>query len=248
MSVETEPRDQTMITSASRIGPLEATHFWFVGRDTLFTNLLDRIRPADDWHVGEIGFGTGRFAAELSARGVDVNAIDTEVHHPLPSGPSFAVAHGAHLPWRDQSLDLVLLRDVLEHGDDTSILDESHRVLRPEGHLLISVPAWPKLWSERDRVAGHLRRYTKRGLLSLLRTHGFEATEVRGYPFFLFPAFVVSRQRSRHVGADIRSEEAIHPTINAALRTITTLEANLALSRHLRPPLGSSLIVLAARR
>jgi SAM-dependent methyltransferase len=231
--------------SASRIRPLEPTHFWFVGRNALFRQLVNRIRPTGVWRVGDVGFGTGRFAAELASNGDEVLAVDTVIDHPLPSGPAYARADGANLPWRDCWLDLIILRDVLEHGDDGAILDEARRVLRPTGSLLLSVPAWPSLWGERDRVAGHLRRYTRRGLLQLVRSHGFEPVEVRGYPFLLLPAFVVLRRRSRHDGADLRAEEIVHPSINSVLRAVTKFEGNLARFPHIRPPLGSSLVVLA---
>jgi SAM-dependent methyltransferase len=235
-------------SSAERIAPLEATHFWFVGRNRLFAHMVDRIRIRGHWCVGEIGFGTGHFAAELSKKGDHVVAVDASIDSALPVGPSFALGDATDLPWRNGSLDLVVARDVLEHCDDRRALDEAHRVLRPNGHLLLSVPAWPSLWSERDRVAGHLRRYTKRGLIKLIRAHSFEPVEVRGYPFLLFPLFVAARRGRKAGDADFRSEEIVHPVVNATLRTITAFEARLARSRHVRPPHGSSLIMLAVRK
>jgi SAM-dependent methyltransferase len=249
--------DLELTSSASRIAALEPTHFWFVGRNVLFRRLVNRLRDQADilknaqsksWRVGDVGFGTGRFAAELSENGAEVFAVDTVAKPPLPLGPGYAQADGARLPWRDRCLDLVILRDVLEHGDDGRILDEARRVLHNDGTLLMSVPAWPSLWGERDRVAGHLRRYTRRRLLELVREHGFEPIEVRGYPFLLLPAFVLARRKTRHHGADLRTEEIIHPALNAALRAVTTFEGNLARFPRLRPPVGSSLIVVAVIR
>ena len=82
----------------------------------------------------------------------------------------------------------VLARDVLEHVDDDAALGECPRALRPGGLLVVLVPAWPALWSDRDVRAGHLRRYRRRGLRKLVESAGFTVAELRGYQFVLLPA------------------------------------------------------------
>ena len=60
------------------------------------------------------------------------------------------------------TFDLVLCMDVLEHVDqDGDMLGSlvEHNV-RPGGHLLFSVPAWPALFSSHDASLGHFRRYS----------------------------------------------------------------------------------------
>ena len=57
-----------------------------------------------------------------------------------------------------------LLLDVLEHTEDTDVLAEARRVVRPRGRVLTAVPAHQWLWSDRDLVAGHRRRYSRAGL------------------------------------------------------------------------------------
>jgi Methyltransferase domain len=51
---------------------------------------------------------------------------------------------------RDGSLDVVCLLDAIEHRHDPrATLEEAHRVLARDGHLVITVSAYRWLWSER---------------------------------------------------------------------------------------------------
>ena len=59
--------------------------------------------------------------------------------------------------------------NVLEHiEDDATAIANLVDVLKPGGHLLISVPALMLLYNDLDRLAGHCRRYTTRRLQDLL--------------------------------------------------------------------------------
>ena len=73
-------------------------------------------------------------------------------------GRQTVCADGQAIPLADSSVDLLSALDVLEHlDDDLGALDEFHRVLRPEGLLLVSVPAYRFLWSEHDEALRHRR-------------------------------------------------------------------------------------------
>ena len=64
--------------------------------------------------------------------------------------------------------DIVLAMDVLEHiQDDYSTLKEWKNTLKPNGLLLITVPAFQHLWSSHDIFLGHHRRYNKKDISDL---------------------------------------------------------------------------------
>ena len=136
----------------------EAGHFWFEGREQVLlpTLLRQRVPPAG---VLDVGCGSGRWARRLESLGYRVTG--TDIWPEPPEGlteESYVMGTAEALPWPDASCDVLTMLDTLEHVDDLMAVRESRRVLRPEGVLLVSVPAFPGLWSGRDVQAGHRRR------------------------------------------------------------------------------------------
>jgi SAM-dependent methyltransferase len=74
----------------------------------------------------------------------------------------------------DVDFDLLLMLDVLEHvRDDAVFLHERvTRNLKPGGFALISVPAWPELFTAHDSALGHFRRYRPGEFRARLRGAG----------------------------------------------------------------------------
>jgi SAM-dependent methyltransferase len=73
------------------------------------------------------------------------------------------------------SCDSVVLINVLEHVEnDEELLSTIHQVLKPGGTLLLFVPALPGLYGALDENFGHIRRYRKGELGSLLTKVGFQ--------------------------------------------------------------------------
>lgn len=67
------------------------------------------------------------------------------------------------------AFDCVLYLDVLEHiFDDRLQIEDAARLVRPGGHIVVLSPAYQWLFSEFDKNIGHLRRYNKRSLRSLM--------------------------------------------------------------------------------
>jgi SAM-dependent methyltransferase len=65
--------------------------------------------------------------------------------------------------------DCVLYVDVLEHiDDDRAQIEMAAKLVRRGGYIVILSPAHQWLFSEFDKSIGHLRRYNKRSLRSLL--------------------------------------------------------------------------------
>jgi len=105
--------------------------------------ILDQLPATDAPSVLDFGAGEGKHLhlvrqARPRARlvGVDVrqahSAVDFEFHHVAPAAP---------LPFADNSFDLVMSCDVLEHVENIArALEEIHRVLRSGGSFIGFVP------------------------------------------------------------------------------------------------------------
>ena len=78
------------------------------------------------------------------------------------------------MPFAEDSFDLAVSLDVIEHlDDDLAALRELRRVVAPGGALLVTVPAYQWLWSGHDEINHHHRRYTRRSLHDVAEQAGW---------------------------------------------------------------------------
>ena len=68
-----------------------------------------------------------------------------------------------------------------------AILADSYRILKPGGHIIITVPAFMWLWTHNDDLNAHVRRYTANELKQKLTQTGFKIRRVSYNNFFVFP-------------------------------------------------------------
>jgi SAM-dependent methyltransferase len=230
------------------IRTLEPTHFWFVARRALIGRLL-RHRRAPASTILDVGCGTGYLAESLARPGVRVVAMDLHrrdlVRLRAGARVDAVVGSATALPVASGVADVTLALDVLEHADDAAAMREMSRVLKPGGIAVVTVPALPWLWSSRDRDAGHLRRYTRRGLAALVRGAGLEAIDIRFHQCLLLPAFIVTRLAGRRWRQSQRVEERPARWLNGICLAIS--RAEIAAGDYVRWPWGSSLAAVARK-
>ncbi|HEY3620770.1 MAG TPA: methyltransferase domain-containing protein [Candidatus Sulfotelmatobacter sp.] len=85
-----------------------------------------------------VGSGQRPFKSTSEIQWINTDKI---AHEGMPA-PDL-LADGAHLPCGDQTADYFVLSQVYEHfgcGEAIDLLQESYRVLKPGGSLIISVP------------------------------------------------------------------------------------------------------------
>lgn len=231
---------------------IEDTFWWTVGlRRTVFRLLETRARLPSPARVLDLGCGTGGFLVELGrlgpATGVDFAPRALELCRSRGLR-RLARADGQRLPFADASFDLVTALDVIEHlDDDRAALREIVRVLRPGGFAVLNVPAFRFLWSAKDELNHHRRRYRLPELRDRAREAGLRVVRI-SYAFgFLFPPLLCVRllQRLRGGAVDLDRELRIRPAVNRALLGLAALERWWIVRARL--PLGTSVLCLAAR-
>lgn len=201
---------------------------WRFGQD----RRLDLIRDYVDFEgarILDIGCGLGKYVQKFGeftpdAYGIDIDAKRVREGAQTVRGLMLGVSEG--LPFRDDTFDLVVLNEVIEHvTDDRKTMEEAQRVLRPGGSAVIYAPNrlypfethgiyfrkryifgniplinWlPGIL--RDRLVPHARAYTKRGIRRTYRKMGF----VPAAETYVYPGFDNIIARHRRLGRMLRA-------------------------------------------
>lgn len=163
------------------------------------------------------------------------------------------------MPFDDNTFDAVTALDVIEHNeDDKAILADSYRILKPGGHIIITVPAFMWLWTHNDDLNAHIRRYTAGELKQKLSQTGFNIRRVSYNNFFVFPlaATLLLLRRSTDAKKELASHhvneeeyqvemEPASPVVNTILTGVGKVEAGLI--KRINLPVGTSLIAVGEK-
>jgi SAM-dependent methyltransferase len=202
--------------------------------------------------VLEIGCGTGNFTRHLLDREL-VIALDHEPQMLERVQSRFggtgnlrtvlADAEDAEAIARLANLapDSCVCLNVLEHlREDAAALEGMARAIRPDGAIVLIVPAFPSLYGPVDRKLGHFRRYTTASLEDAARVAGLRVKEMR---YLNAAGFFGWWLNSRLFKRQAQSASQI------AFFDRWIVPAGAAMENVARPPFGQSLFaVLAAGR
>jgi SAM-dependent methyltransferase len=192
---------------------LEERHWWFRARRRALLEIGTSLLPPGG-RIVDVGCGTGAdlasFSPSYDRHGIDVSATAIAFARERHGGVHFQV--GA-LPGAGAdtigSADLVLLCDVLEHIEhDGEFLRWLISTMKPAAHLLITVPADPRLWSPHDEVYGHYRRYTEDSLSALWAGLPVRVRLLAPFNRILYPVARLARSFARRRGASWGSERS----------------------------------------
>jgi SAM-dependent methyltransferase len=242
----------------ARMARFEEFYWWFRARRHLARCWLRWYVP-EVRQVTDIGCGTGgtalALAGEYAYTGIDAAAAAVRftreaVRRAGATEAGLLRQDATRLGLRTGSQPLLVALAVLEHlDDDAAALREWRRVLAPDGHLLLTVPAYPFLWSEHDEALQHKRRYTMSELRRKLATAGF-AIEKNSYLITaLLPvvlAFRFLRSLGQRPGRQQTDLVELPRPLNALLEWLCRVET--LLTRWCNLPCGVSLVVLARAR
>lgn len=149
--------------------------------------ILELLADSPPGRVLEIGSGAGALLYDLARAGFYGVGVEQSpralavARQLLADVPAFEVL--SVLPeGQERSYDYVLAFEVLEHiEDDQAALITWANYLKPEGTLMISVPAHHRRWTESDVWAGHYRRYERTEIIERIKNAGFEIVRAYNY-------------------------------------------------------------------
>jgi SAM-dependent methyltransferase len=240
----------------------EDEHWWFATRTWAIETFLEKLPKQNNLDILDVGCGAGNMIHHLAqygrVKGIEVDPRPVKIAQERGYDVRLGDATQT-IPFPDASFDLVTALDVIEHVDaDENILREAFRVLRPNGHLLITTPAFQWLWSHNDELNAHKRRYTAKELREKMERAGFQITRL-SYNFFLvFPlaAGMILLKNATGKKAELKSHhfdddayqvdmEPVSPMLNTILRGVGHVENGMLGVMNL--PFGTSLIALGKK-
>jgi SAM-dependent methyltransferase len=192
---------------AEKYANLEQWHWWFRGRQRILETVLRRQQNGRQaLSIAALGcgptFGLSWLKSFATPEG-RVIGLDLDQRHGrnVPHGIYFVVGKLEEVPLREFTFDFVMALDVLEHLDDdmTGLLN-AFRLVKPNGMLLVTVPALPSLWGQQDEVSHHKRRYTKRTLQITFEKAGLPRPSISYFNTLLFPPIAAIRWSRRVLG------------------------------------------------
>lgn len=185
-----------------RLGGVVRRHPWWRARANLTCQLLRRLHVSPAAHVLDVGCGWGVTLEALERRGHRVDGLDVSREAlELLDRPDRRLIEAdltRPLPESVPRYDAVLALDVIEHlDDDRAAVARLGRLVRPDGVVLISVPARPDLFSDFDRVQGHRRRYEAADLRAAIEEGGLRLERLLWWGAWMVPLVRWQRRRPR---------------------------------------------------
>ena len=225
---------------------LEDNYWWHVAKRELVTNIVTREFPAPATLV-EGGIGSARNLVEFKKLGYDVVGFDLmpeSVEHAKQRGLDRCEVHDLGTPWplEENSVDVVLMLDVLEHVEfPVTVMEHIKNVLRPGGGLVFTVPCYPWLYSDWDKSLGHFRRYTQKEMRSQAASAGLNVKFMSHWNGFTLPAALAVRGYEKVFPRQRKPEfPRVSPMMNRTLLTMAKLERGWV--KAIGMPAGLSLV------
>jgi len=143
----------------------------------------------------------------------------------------------------DAEYDYVLCCDVLEHiKDDKKAIKNLWSFVKIGGVLIISVPAHPHLFGERDKMLGHHRRYNKQQLINLTSNlNSYKISMLTYWNIFgYFPYYFFEKILHKKINDNFRYKKGLINKI-----TVTIIDLLFKLEAKLpKIPIGLSLVIV----
>jgi SAM-dependent methyltransferase len=224
-------------------------HWWWRARESQILETLARMRPGNRWgSILDVGCGDGLFFEKLESMG-RVEGVEMD---PIGLDPKGRWVERIHVCPFDRTFQpgrnyqLILMLDVLEHlADPVAGLRRAVELLEPDGTILITVPAFPSLWTRHDDLNHHYRRYTRRTLEALAGEAGARIHRSRYFFHWTGPVKLVMHFKERLFGSSDRIPQVPAAWLNRLLYQLSRAEQGVF--RSIPVPFGSSLIAVAGR-
>ena len=238
----------------------ESFYWWYKSLHAILLDILRELGVGMNSVVLDAGCGTGKNLVNITSSitkytfGFDLSL------HTIPFWfkrglKQVCLASINNIPFPDDTFDVALSIDVLEADEvnDKFAYSELWRVVKPNGFIVLTVPAYKWLLTANHHKAVHAsRRYDKQTLCSLLNSRPADIVRFTYLFASIFPAIASYRLGMRYLSPSLedsqspRSELHHLPTVlNKILFWIVDLERRIL--KRIDMPFGSSFLAVVRK-
>jgi SAM-dependent methyltransferase len=181
---------------------IQENHWWFKSRNNIILAVLKNFLVNTDscgYEILDIGCGLGQIFPILGKfghlEGIEKNSSFVKV---LKDKYPDIKVHNVEFPnpnLKNKKFDLISMFDFLEHIDNpTNILRTTTNILKNNGLLIVTVPAYNWMRSKLDELGHHYKRYDKNTLRIEIEKEGFKCIYSSYFMTLLFPLVIISRK------------------------------------------------------
>lgn len=205
------------------------------------------------WRVLDVGSGTGVIRRQLQHYAswiIDGADIDLQVLMLNHDNSGITMPYDI-LDRREEfraKYDALIIFDVIEHiKHPEDFLRAAAFHLKPNGYLFLNVPAIDALRGKYDRAVGHLHRYNKQQISSLLTSSGFRTVDLRYWGLTLLPLLLIRNMllRKDMSVAEIITRGMNPPSVWVNWLMLRILSVETSILRN--PLIGASLLALGRK-
>lgn len=236
----------------TKLDAIEGAHWWFHGLRANLAAALRRAAPSAHGLLLDAGCGTGALMRNFRDAFPSFQCVGMDVDEGAcrialtKSGWRICAGSVNQPPFRDASFDAIVSADVLCHSgvDVDAALGSFHRMLKPGGVLVVSLPAYQWMMSFHDRAVSTAQRFNRAQLRHWMLRAGYRDIRITYWNTLLFPLMVLHRKLgNQDASSDVRPVAA---PLNTIFRGFMWIE-NRLLRCGIRLPAGGSVLVTAKR-
>lgn len=232
----------------------ELSSFWFQHRLACAEQVINRFSPGAT--LVDVGGGNGLISHTLQSRGISTILVDPDysatMNAKVRGVKEVICATFGDCCFKPESLPAIGLFDVLEHiYNDKDFLLEIKKSLKNRGRLYMTVPAYDFLWSAKDELAGHHRRYRLAQLKKLLGSSGYEIIHSTYMfsplvlPIFFSLALPTRLNLCNYTVGTHREKHIKHKMFSLKVLNWILRHEAMLIGRKISVPFGSSCLIVA---
>jgi len=130
---------------------------------------------------------------------------------------------------KENYFDIIICADVIEHIEKEKLaIHNLVKLLKKDGKLILTFPAYSKLYGIHDKMIGHFRRYDLQDLYRIEKEHGLKLSKNRYLVSLLLPFFILL-QKNEDSKSIYEGKSKFIGKITSLLNTFCIIDESLRL-------------------